>query len=145
MFPPVGSQLAVKSNTKAMDKTRGNTSGPLNRWDAHRAELTDKALGMLSSPKVKQAFRDWVVKGENAPQYGDTLYDQLMCIANGMSMNRMFMFKTWEYGDSSIEYYDCILRVKFGNCPPGTRFETISVDPTTLEISTCDMTLPLHC
>jgi hypothetical protein len=130
-----------------MEKTRGNTSGPLNRWDAHRAELTDKALSSLNNAKVKQAFRDWVVKGENAPQYGDVLYDQLMCSMHGMLMNRMFMFKTWEYGEGEdyIVYSNCILRVKFGNHPPGTLFDIISVDPMTLEISACDMTLQMYC
>ena len=123
-----------------MNKTRGNTSGPLTRWDAHRAELTDKALGMLSSSKVKQAFRDWVVKGENAPQYGDALYDQLLCSANGMCMNRVFMFRDFEYIDESIEYRDCILRVKFGSHLPGTRFDCITFDPLTLEISDCSGT-----
>jgi len=140
MFPSVGSQLPVKSNTKTMDKTRGNTSGLLNRWDAHRAELTDKALNMLSSPKVKQAFRDWVVKGDNAPQYGDALYDQLLCCANGMCMNRAFMFRKFEYGDECIEYRDCILRVRFGNHLPGTRVDLITLNPMTLEISDCSGT-----
>lgn len=121
-----------------MEKTRANTSGSLTRWDAHRAELTDKALGLLSSAKVKQAFRDWVVKGENAPQYGDALYDQLICSANGMCMNRVFMFKKFEYTDEGgIEYTDCILRVKFGSHLPGTRLDTITMDPLTLEISDC--------
>ena len=123
---------------KQMEKTRGNTSGPLDRWDAHRAELTDKALGLLSSAKVKQAFRDWVVKGENAPQYGDALYDQMLCSANGMCMNRVFMFKKFEY--ECFEYTDCILRVKFGSHLPGTRFDRITLNPITLEISDCSGT-----
>jgi len=125
-----------------MEKTRGNISGPLTRWDAHRAELTDKALSMISSPKVKQAFRDWVVKGENAPQYGDTLYDQLLCHANSMCMTRAFMFTSYDYDgeECSIEYTDCILRVKFGNYLPGTRLDRITVNPLTLEISDCSGT-----
>jgi hypothetical protein len=130
-----------------MNKTRGNTSGPLTRWDAHRAELTDKALSNIVSVRVRQAFRDWVVKGENAPQYGDALYDQLLCSENGMCINRMFLFKNCDREvDDCILYTDCILRVRFGNHPPGTRFEIISVDPMTLEISNCEGTnLPLHC
>jgi hypothetical protein len=118
-----------------MDKTRANISGHLTRWDAHRAYLTDKALSMLSIPNVKQAFRDWVVKGENAPRYGDALYDQLLCCANGMCMNHVFMFREFEYKDECIEYTDCILRVKFGNHLPGTRFDRITLNPITLEIS----------
>jgi hypothetical protein len=128
-----------------MEKTRGNTSG-LNRWDAHRAELTDKALSMLSNPKVKQAFRDWVVKGDNAPQYGDALYDQLLCCANGMCMTRLFMFREFEYCDECIQYTDCILRVKFGTHLPGTRLDTITMDPLTLEICDCrGTTVSLFC
>lgn len=140
MFPPVGSWLSVKSNTETMNKTRGNTSGPLNRWDVHRAELTDKALAVISDKSVQQAFRDWVVKGDNAPQYGDALYDHIMRRTNDMCMNRMFLFKTFEYVDDYIEYKDCILRIKHGNLPPGSGISLITVDPVTLEISDC-MTL----
>ena len=140
MFPPVGSQLAVKSNTETMNKTRGNTSGPLNRWDAHRAELTDKALAVISDKGVQQAFRDWVVKGENAPQYGDALYDHIMRRTNNMCMNRMFLFANYEYGEECIEYRDCILRIKYGTLLPGSGVSLITVDPITLEIAEC-MTL----
>lgn len=133
-----------------MNKTRGNTSGPLTRWDAHRAELTDKALGMMEIGHrvVKQAFRDWVVKGENAPQYGDALYDQMICSENDMHMTRVFMFKEVEYRDDcgAIDYMDCILRVKFGSHLPGTRLDIITVDILTLQIrDNKSTTVPLFC
>lgn len=125
-----------------MNKTRGNTSGSLTRWEAHRAELTDKALGMIEIPAVKRAFRDWVVKGDNAPQYGDALYDQMICSENDMLMTRVFIFKEVAYRDDCrhIEYTDCILRVKFGTHLPGTRLDIITVDPLTLEICDCSGT-----
>ena len=119
-----------------MDKTRANTSGPLNRWNAHRAELTDKALPLaVTSEKVKLAFRNWVVKGENAPQYGDTLYDHLVCIENGLVMNTAFMFKTYELGDcDDVIYHDCILRTWMGNLAPGTKVPQLTMDVTTLTV-----------
>ena len=118
-----------------MEKTRANTNGPLDRWYAHRAELTDKALANLGSDKVKQAFRNWIVKGDHAPQYGDALYDQLLCIANGMTMNNIFMFKEHELGDcDDVIYHDCILRTWMGNLAPGTKVPQLTMDVTTLTV-----------
>ena len=118
-----------------MEKTRANTNGPLDRWYAHRAELTDKALANLGSDKVKQAFRNWVIKGDHAPQYGDALYDHLVCITNGMTMNNIFMFKEHELGDcDEIIYHDCILRAKLGNLPPGMHVPRLIMDLTTLTV-----------
>jgi len=121
-----------------MEKTRANTSGPqcLSRWNAHRAELTDAALKEISDPDILTAFRNWVVKGDNSPQYGDLLYDFLLCKKRKFKMNNMFMYKLVVYGLHTPDpvYHDCILRTRLGTLPPGTMVEKISIDTTTVEL-----------
>lgn len=122
-----------------MEKTRAGHNTCLNRWSAHLAELTDTALKYIDDPVIKDAFRDWVVKGEHAPQYGDNLYDLLLCKRNPhFKMTSMFFYVTVEVSSKSIFYRTCTLRRQMGNLPPMTKLEGIYLFPETLEIQLGD-------
>lgn len=118
-----------------MEKTRAGENSSLNRWNVHRAELTDMSLKNINDSDVEKAFRDWVVKGENSPSYGDNLYDLLLCkIVPSLKINNMFFFKTVKAEEKYIIYGACILRRKIGNMPPMTSLTHIYLYTDTLEM-----------
>jgi len=118
-----------------MEKTRAGGNGSLDRWNAHRAELTDMSIQNIDDHEVSKAFREWVVKGSSSPMYGDNLYDLLLCkMVPGLKMNSLFMFKTITNGENYVMYDGCILRRRIGNSPPMTHVPCIYLYTETLEL-----------
>jgi hypothetical protein len=118
-----------------MEKTRANTNGQLDRWNVHRAELTDMSLQNIDDHEVAKAFREWVVKGNSSPMYGDALYDLLLCkLVPGLKMNHNFFFKTVTNGENYVMYNSCVTRRKMGELPPMTHLNCIYLYTDTLEL-----------
>lgn len=93
-----------------MMETRKAIHRPLNCWDAHKKFLFHSSIECVDCESVKTAFGNWVIQGDNAPQFGDELFDQIYAKRHNLHINRYFMFKTYE-GET---FHGCILRRVFG-------------------------------
>lgn len=103
--------------------TRIAVDRSLHCWNSHKKYLTLSAMKYINDEKFQISFTNWVINGDNAPQFGDELFDQIYSRENNLLMNRYFMYKTYEYGHG--KYKNCILRKKIDNHAIYDRVETI--------------------
>jgi len=108
-----------------MMDTRKATHRPLNCWDAHKRFLFHNAIECVDCEPVKTALANWVIQGDNAPQFGDELFDQIYAKQHNLYINRYFMFKSYE-GET---FHKCILRRPFAGHGTYDEVQTVTFNP----------------
>lgn len=114
-------------------ETRKATHGSLQRWNAHKKYLVETSIKYIDVPEIRNAFTNWVINGDNAPQFGDELFDYLYAKENGLYINRYFIFKTY----TNQMYKDCILRKQMGSYGSMMNIGDVSFDPYTMRLEVC--------
>lgn len=105
--------------------TRTSLNRSLNCWNSHKKYLTLSGLKYIHDEKFQISFRNWVINGDNAPQFGDELFDQIYSRENNLLMNKYFMYENYDHG----MYTNCILRKKIDDHSIYERVENIFFNP----------------
>jgi hypothetical protein len=83
------------------------------------------AMNHIDDHHIRYSFTSWVINGDNAPEFGDELFDRIFAKDNNLQINKYFMYETYEDG----KYKNCILRKKVPDHELYQSVECITFDP----------------
>jgi hypothetical protein len=120
------SKMISETELALMVELRGAKNRALDCWERHLPSLVDVTFANVNDPELRNAFRDYVIKGKCAPQYGDALFDHVyFVLGHYAAMNDIFYYNDKYSEGGDIIYSGCRLRRRIGPLAPMSCFNRI--------------------
>jgi len=117
----IKSKMISETELALMIDLRRAKNRSLECWEAHLPTFVDVTFANVNDPDLRNAFRNYIIKGKCAPQYGDALFDQVYFVLGHYPlMNDIFYYRYVYSEGGDVVYKDCRLRRRIGPLDPMT-------------------------